>query len=139
MSEILKIQRVCKPGEINQNGYKYTIDAYNKAMEEFNEKIKHGMHVPFITTYNDPNFHCEFVDLEKSCGIISEVTDDYVSIIPLSNNPIIDAIKDNIDDFEICMRYIGNKGNKYPTDADGSKVVTDFKIICFDIMCKNHR
>lgn len=137
MSEIIKIKRVCKPGEVNQNGYKYTIDSYNKAMKEFNEKIKYGMHVPFVSSYDSLD-NLDFVDVEKSCGIISEVTDDYVSIIPLENNPIIDAIKENIDDFEMCMRYVADTG-KYYTHSDGSKVIGDFKITCFDIMCKNHR
>lgn len=132
---MIKIKRVCKPGETNANGVTYDLDSYNEALKRFGERIKYGISSElfmckgyrYMDELKRQSFY--FVNPENCCGKIVEVTDEYIVIEPNSTDraaTLVQLINDGVE-LSAFMRYIGD-ANKTP-----AKVIN---IITFDIMMK---
>lgn len=132
--DVVKIKRKCKPGEKNVNGVTYDLESYNKAIEKFNERIKHGMpielfvckhHYQYMDRLKRQGYY--FIDPENCCGKIIEVTDDYIVVEPNSlwaGNILKDLIDKGIE-ISAHMRYTSN------SMTNPTKIIN---IITFDII-----
>lgn len=118
--EPIKIERMCKPGDVNVNGYKYTIESYNKALEKFNERD----YSPFSYVVHDVNDNTEYPTI---CGFVSHVTDDYISLFPIGNCQ--QFLLENKDKLKAIMRYIGDNFR----DEEDHQLCDIINIIRFDV------
>ena len=130
----VKIKRKTKPDEIGVNGYCVTREEYDKAMNDdrLKELIKSGNLKCNCTKDFSDGTAIEFmtIDLENVYGTITEITDDYISIIPSKEyEELINELVKS-DKIRMGMRYITNRVE----EKNGIKYCKDIKIITFDII-----
>lgn len=131
MEEII-IMRVCEPGKCNCNGVIYSKEEYDKAINDtrLTELMKNKL---LISEFGHPK-NADIVrqltfDFKNSAGIITKITDTSISLLP-KDESISNIIKNNINNIKAEMRYIG----KLNDNNDGTKTVTNLKIITFDLI-----
>lgn len=100
MDEI-KIERICKPGDVNVNGIKYSRDSYDRALEFFNkENLLHPMEIDMYLKDKYLNGN-----IGVMCGKILEVYDDYIVVKPYPE--FVEILTSKEYNPRAYMRYIG--------------------------------
>lgn len=139
---IIKLKRKTQSFKPNVNGYTYTKDAFETAMDNY---MKHGGSV-YIAPSADRSSELYgkfgmygFIDPRFFIGSIDHYSDEYIWVSLIEENDLAKEYLQNQEtgDLEIYMKYIIQNPEEDYEDYDG-RIIKHFKIICFDIPCIPH-
>ena len=152
--KILHIPRATKPGEVNVNGYKYDIESYNAAYEDFVNRFKFfekpytdffKLSVPCEVLYGNDTYNSwppsryNIIDPVNSYGVrIVDITDDECTLL-FTDDRLYEKVKEYKDKNQavMLMRYIAVT---HPDTSDSYKYTAKIeKINAFDLNIGNTR
>lgn len=129
--KVVTVARMCKVGETNANGVRYTEESYRKALNDdvFKELLESGR---MLVGFHAPSTREMFnVPLDQAAGSITSITDEDVTFIP--REKFADEIIKQIEagKLKMGMNYFGET----KTEEDGHITATIDRICSFSL-CK---